>query len=215
MPPLPLTSADVRAVAEYIHDVVSTARGQGAPPPGPPVAGATVRERVQTLSRLFKYEFRFRADAPFDAIFDETVAAMQESGAIARDPGGDIVCGPGANGASGRDWLELYASVVTNFLEGYRVAARGLGALLKADATPKDLTKKCLAVGNRMFFAGEISRKEAVSKPLVENALTAFVDQGYLLKNEGKLELTDTFRAQTAVATIESKIALFLGQSKE
>ena len=37
MPPLPLTSADVRAVAEYIHDVVSTARGQGAPPPGPPV----------------------------------------------------------------------------------------------------------------------------------------------------------------------------------
>lgn len=37
MPPLPLTSADVRAVAEYIHDVVSTSRGQGAPPPGPPV----------------------------------------------------------------------------------------------------------------------------------------------------------------------------------
>jgi cytochrome c oxidase cbb3-type subunit 3 len=38
MPPLPqLTSADVRAIAEYIHDVVSTARGQGAPPPGPPV----------------------------------------------------------------------------------------------------------------------------------------------------------------------------------
>jgi cytochrome c oxidase cbb3-type subunit 3 len=38
MPPLPqLTSADVRAIAEYLHDVVSTARGQGAPPPGPPV----------------------------------------------------------------------------------------------------------------------------------------------------------------------------------
>ena len=37
MSPLPLTSADVRALAEYIHNVVSTARGQGAPPPGPPV----------------------------------------------------------------------------------------------------------------------------------------------------------------------------------
>jgi cytochrome c oxidase cbb3-type subunit 3 len=38
MPPLPsLTSADVRAIAEYIHSVVATARGQGAPPPGPPV----------------------------------------------------------------------------------------------------------------------------------------------------------------------------------
>ena len=37
MPPLALTSEDVRAVAEYLHDVLSTARGQGAPPPGPPV----------------------------------------------------------------------------------------------------------------------------------------------------------------------------------
>jgi cytochrome c oxidase cbb3-type subunit 3 len=37
MAPLPLSSDDIRAVAEYIHDVVSTARGQGAPPPGPPV----------------------------------------------------------------------------------------------------------------------------------------------------------------------------------
>jgi cytochrome c oxidase cbb3-type subunit 3 len=38
MPPMPqLTSADVRAVAEFIHDVVSTAERQGAPPAGPPV----------------------------------------------------------------------------------------------------------------------------------------------------------------------------------
>jgi cytochrome c oxidase cbb3-type subunit 3 len=38
MPPMPqLTGADVRAVAEFIHDVVSTAGRQGAPPPGPPV----------------------------------------------------------------------------------------------------------------------------------------------------------------------------------
>ncbi len=38
MPPMPqLTSADGRAMAEYIHDVVSTGRRQGAPPPGPPV----------------------------------------------------------------------------------------------------------------------------------------------------------------------------------
>lgn len=37
MPPMPLPTEDIRAVAEFIHDVVSTARGQGAPPPGPPV----------------------------------------------------------------------------------------------------------------------------------------------------------------------------------
>src|SRR3954466_1383092 len=32
MPPLPLPDPDVIAIAEYIHSVVSTARGQGAPP---------------------------------------------------------------------------------------------------------------------------------------------------------------------------------------
>ena len=32
MPALPLPDADVVAVAEYIHSVVATARGQGAPP---------------------------------------------------------------------------------------------------------------------------------------------------------------------------------------
>lgn len=38
MPPMPqLAAADVRAVAEFIHDVVSTARPQGSPPAGPEV----------------------------------------------------------------------------------------------------------------------------------------------------------------------------------
>jgi cytochrome c oxidase cbb3-type subunit 3 len=34
MPALPLPDADVTAVAEYIHSVAATMRGQGAPPPG-------------------------------------------------------------------------------------------------------------------------------------------------------------------------------------
>ena len=34
MPPLPLADDDVKAIAEYIHSVAATMRGQGAPPPG-------------------------------------------------------------------------------------------------------------------------------------------------------------------------------------
>ena len=37
MPPLNLPADDVKAVAAYIHSVAATARGQGAPPAGPPV----------------------------------------------------------------------------------------------------------------------------------------------------------------------------------
>ena len=34
MPPIPLPPADVRAIAEYMHSVAATMRGQGSPPPG-------------------------------------------------------------------------------------------------------------------------------------------------------------------------------------
>jgi cytochrome c oxidase cbb3-type subunit 3 len=34
MPPIPLPPDDVRAIAEYIHSVAATMRGQGSPPPG-------------------------------------------------------------------------------------------------------------------------------------------------------------------------------------
>jgi cytochrome c oxidase cbb3-type subunit 3 len=37
MPPMPMADADVRAVAEYIHNVVRSAQPQGAPPRGAPV----------------------------------------------------------------------------------------------------------------------------------------------------------------------------------
>src|SRR4030095_6216352 len=40
MPPMPaidLSTDDIRAIAEYIHSILATARGQGSPPPAPPV----------------------------------------------------------------------------------------------------------------------------------------------------------------------------------
>ena len=37
MPAIKMSDEDVKAVATYIHSIVATARGQGAPPAGPPV----------------------------------------------------------------------------------------------------------------------------------------------------------------------------------
>jgi cytochrome c oxidase cbb3-type subunit 3 len=37
MPAIPMAPDDMTAIAEYLHSVLFTARGQGAPPPGPPV----------------------------------------------------------------------------------------------------------------------------------------------------------------------------------
>ncbi len=65
-------------------------------------------------------------------------------------------------------------------------------------------------MGRRMFLAGEIERREAVSGPLIENALEAFVDLEYVNRTEGKLELPESYASPDAAATIEAKIARFL-----
>jgi glycerol-3-phosphate O-acyltransferase len=178
--------------------------------PGPPMALAVVRDRVLWMSRLFKYEFTFRADAPFERIFEEEIAALEKEGEIARvtlKPS-EGAAGIVPNGADGREQLALYAHLIENSIEGYRVAARGLGSLLRGPIASKDLVKRAITTGERMFLAGEIARREAVSRPLLENAYASFVDQGYLARADGKLALNESYATASAVATIESRLVV-------
>jgi glycerol-3-phosphate O-acyltransferase len=176
--------------------------------PGPPMPMNAVRERVLALSRLFKFELTFRADAPFERIFEEEVASMEAAGELAR-----VVVRPseGAGGLLpkgdfGKEQVELYAHLLQNFLEGYRVAARGLTSLLRGAVPMKDLVKRAITTGERMFLAGEIARREAVNRPLLENAYTSFVDQGYVARKGNEAELNESYATSSAVATIESRI---------
>src|SRR5450432_617036 len=90
----------------------------GAPNAPEPANFSWVRERVQALSKLFKFEFRFRADAPFEAIFEKTVQAMVSAGEVVHD-GEKLAAGAGHSGWSGLGWLRTYASILHNFIEGY------------------------------------------------------------------------------------------------
>jgi glycerol-3-phosphate O-acyltransferase len=180
-----------------------------------PVALGVARDRVQKLSRLFKYEFRFRADAPLDDIFRRTLESMLERGEVSAL--GDLTSdrtelnvGPGSLGWSGNTWLELHASLLKNFLEGYRATARSLSGLIKGPIAEKEAVKRALGVGNRMLAQGELERREAITKPIAENALSAFVDEGYLRRRDGKLELAESFRTSRAASAIESRMASFL-----
>lgn len=180
-------------------------------PPGPPQSVEQLRERVLALSRLFKYEFTFRADAPFETIFDEEIAAMEADGELARvvrrpSEGAGALLPKGDDGA---EQLSVYARLLENFVEGYRVAARGLVPLHRGALSTKELVKRAIPEGERMFLAGEIARREAVSRPLLENAYASFIDQGYVSRSGGKLALTESYASASAVATIEARIAGF------
>ena len=126
-------------------------------PPGPPIERHVVRDRVERLSKLFKYEFMFSRDKSFDEIFDDTLRSMQYAHEIEVD-GDAITFGEGHDGAGGRAWVVWYASMLKSFVEAYVVAARSLTLLLKGPATRKDLIRRSLAVGDKMHLAGEIER---------------------------------------------------------
>jgi glycerol-3-phosphate O-acyltransferase len=179
-----------------------------------PADAGVVRERVRMLSKLFKHEFRFRADAAFDTIFDDTIATMVELGELRHEDGG-LCAGQGHDGWSGLMWLRSYRAMVRNFIEGYRIAARGLTALARGPQSEKDLAKRALAMGNRMFLAGEVEMREAVSKPLVQNAYVVFREDGYIRHIDGKCALTESFDSPEAVAAIEGRIADHLGTPAE
>jgi len=164
-----------------------------------------VEERVQALSRLFKYEFLFRADTSFDEIFAETVAAMIADGELA-DSDGTLKVAPG----DGAVQVALYAELVRSFIESYRIAARGLGLLLRGPLAVKDVTKRSIALGERMFLGRDVLLREAVSRPVIENAYSAFVDQGYLTRTDGKIALAPSYATPEAVKTIEARVALYL-----
>ena len=168
-----------------------------------------VCDRVQKLSRLFKHEFRFRADASFQQIFADTLGVMErDKELICR--GNMLDLGEGREDWTGDLWLRTYAAIMRNFIESYRIAARGLRLLIKGPMPDKDLLKKTLNVGRRMFLSGDIELAEAVSKPIIHNAFLSFVDEGYLTNSDKKFALTESFSNEQAINTIEGRTEGYL-----
>jgi glycerol-3-phosphate O-acyltransferase len=184
-------------------------------PPGPPIEQQVVRDRVERLSKLFKYEFMFSRDKSFDEIFDDTLRAMRNANEIHAE--GDVLSfGQGHDGAGGRAWMVWYAAMFKNFLEGYVVAARSLTLLLKGPIALKDLVRRSLALGDKMHLAGEIERREALSSRCIENAFQSFVDQGYLQTTDTKkLALVSSFADTVTVRAIENRIMAYLTRRSE
>lgn len=131
-----------------------------------------LRDRVRWLSRLFKYEFMYRADAPFDVVFGDALASMVAAGEV--EWVGDHV----RLGEGGRH-LDVYAQMLRSYFEAYLLAARSAAQLEGAEPR-KDFVRKAMGRGQRMYLAGEIENREAINQLKLESALKSFHDQGWL-----------------------------------
>jgi glycerol-3-phosphate O-acyltransferase len=151
----------------------------------------------------------FRADATYEQIFDETLHALAEEGTVSLHDD-EVKLGSSEHAAVR---LELYAASIMGFLEAYRIAARSLSTLIKGGATQKELVKRALSTGKRMFLSGEVGRREAIQRPLFENAFQSFLDQGALAKADGKLVLPESFGTIDTVRAFERRIAGYIART--
>jgi glycerol-3-phosphate O-acyltransferase len=149
------------------------------------VSEHTLRERVRKISRLFKYEFMYRADKDFDEIFEDALEGMLRAGEVERFV--DRV--RPAEGRPGQR-VRIYAAMIRSYFEAYWLGAKALTELPPGGLPKKDWLKRALAVGQRLYLAGEIQDRESISKPKLENALLALKDHGLLKQNEkGNIEI--------------------------
>jgi glycerol-3-phosphate O-acyltransferase len=83
----------------------------------------------------------------------------------------------------------VYAVMVRPYFEAYLVAARGLSDLPAEGLPKKEWIKKTLALGQRLYLAGEIEERESISQHKLENAISALKDHGLLqLSTKGNVE---------------------------
>jgi glycerol-3-phosphate O-acyltransferase len=180
-------------------------------PPEPQLTVAQAETRFFELSTLLGHEFRV-ATSPGEAAraFHQVLSEFLTLDLLEHTATGQLRPGLGRDGAAAAAWLSMLGAILVNYLEGYRVAARALSFLKDGPLSSKDLQKRALGLGNRMFFAGEISRREAITKPILYNGLLAFADARLVSLQSEQVTLTDAGRESGAVAALEERMASWL-----
>ena len=166
---------------------------------------ARLNDRVLQLSRMFKHEFIYRTDATFDEIFEDTIRGMAQDGEIEVRDGY-------AQATEGvmRHRLERYAVMLQTFFESYLLALRGAEIVLDGPIPKKDWYKRTLALGQQMYLAGEIERRESLSKLKLETALQALQDYQLVQENGDILERGEGVESVRDLHSLEPKLTGFL-----
>ena len=105
--------------------------------------------------------------------------------------------------------------MLRSYFEGYLLAVRALQQVGADGVERKAWMKRALTIGQRMYLAGELERREAVSKPKMESALKALKDLGVVGFGAGETltpprgEASEAEVAE-AVAELEARLSRFV-----
>ena len=140
------------------------------------------------MSRLFKQEFIYRADASFDVVFDETAATLAVRGYFQLDEDSLTVVS--------EEKLQLLAGFLDPFIEAYYCAVDSLAELESFPLWDKELLNRALELTRRRYLEGKISRPESANQTLMKTALSWLQNEGWVkvttVDKKKNLELTET-----------------------
>jgi glycerol-3-phosphate O-acyltransferase len=175
------------------------------------VSRATLCDRYAQLCALFDREFSLDDDrvASLDSAVEELSRAQALTIRIEQ---------PEREGGEPNDvhitaspeqlvQLREYAEMLQNTCEAWWLAARALRLIESGSMPAKELLRKTLALGQRLLIAGDLSRPEAVSKPLIESAFASLRDRGVLTGGEsGPQRRTDAYSDNASVVVLAEEL---------
>jgi glycerol-3-phosphate O-acyltransferase len=171
---------------------------------GEPLSETLLRERVRQLSRLFKFEFMYRADSTFEGIFDDALSQMLDAEELERVADRIQV----ADGAPGQRVVS-YAMMLRTYFETYRLAVRGVGVLLDGPMGKKEWIKRTMTLGQRMYLRGDLEQRESLSKMRIEGALEALKDLNVLrVRDSNTLFLGEAIDGPATLEELENNLAV-------
>ncbi len=180
------------------------------------VRDQVLRERGKALSRMFRFEFVFNPEKPFEETYKETKKFLTEKNVLEED--GEFVV---MKGESAKETLSMYALMILPFIESYWIAAKNLHLLLDGDMPEKEFIKRVLQNAKKAHLLGEAKFSESQNKLNITNAVQYFVYKGVLLK-EYKYENTNIeqlpaeyFRNRKKMKKIAKKSIAYLSVYEE
>jgi glycerol-3-phosphate O-acyltransferase len=149
-----------------------------------------LREETKFLSRMFKYEFIYRAFESYDSIFKNTFAFFMDEHIFSLGDGERLFLTDGAN-----EVLSFFSGIIFNFIESYWIFARSLISGEKKPQSEKELIRNAQRLGERLYLTGDVLFRESVSSVNFKNCLNFLIDQGLVDLKEG--DKTDSFVLNT------------------
>ena len=132
-----------------------------------------IHKQFEFLRKFFVYEFVLQADKASEYFTKKCVSLFIDEGMLV--PHASI---PGNYSLTpdGLKKLKLFAAFLTPYFEAYLIALTFLRQEPKA-SDEKDIVKKALNHGKRMYKNNQIECLEAISTPTIKNALRFFADE--------------------------------------